>query len=82
MWRKVSPVKIVYMEEGVISRPDVVAIVKGTIHEAEAEQFVDFVTGWMHSRQISSQLDRRTVRVRCGRALIPAGQRTAPYHMG
>lgn len=57
-----QPVKIVYMEEGVISRPDVVAIVKGTIHEAEAEQFVDFVTGLDAQQTISSQLDRRTVR--------------------
>ena len=58
-----QPVKIVYMEEGVISRPDVVAIVKGTIHEAEAEQFVDFVTGLDAQQTISSQLDRRTVRL-------------------
>ena len=57
-----QPVKIVYMEEGVISRPDVVAIVKGTIHEAEAEQFVAFVTGLDAQQTISSQLDRRTVR--------------------
>ena len=33
------------MKEGVISTPDVVCIVKGSRHLAEAEAFVDFVTG-------------------------------------
>lgn len=56
-------VKLVYMEEGVISTPDVVCIAKGSLHQAEAAAFVDFVTGWEAQSMISAALDRRSVRV-------------------
>ena len=55
-------VKLVYMEEGVISKPDVVCIVKGTGHLAEAREFVDFVTGKDAQTIIATTLDRRSVR--------------------
>jgi len=56
------PVKVVYMKEGVISKPDVVCIVKGTRHQEEARRFVDFVTGKAAQTVISASLGRRSVR--------------------
>lgn len=57
-----EPVKIIYMEEGVISKADVVCIVKGCEHMQEAKDFVDFVTGRDAQTVIASRLDRRSVR--------------------
>lgn len=57
-----APVKVVYMKEGVISKPDVVCIIKGTKHKKEAQSFVDFVTGREAQTVISSRLGRRSVR--------------------
>lgn len=57
-----QPVALVYMEEGVISKPDVVCIREGTAHLAEARAFVDFVTGRDAQTMISARLDRRSVR--------------------
>ncbi|MDR2023479.1 MAG: ABC transporter substrate-binding protein [Hungatella sp.] len=56
------PVRVVYMEEGVISKPDVVCIIKGSGHMWEAKQFVDFVTGKDAQTVISESLGRRSVR--------------------
>ncbi len=56
------PVKVVYMKEGVISKPDVVCIIKGSSHLKEAKQFVDFVTGRDAQTVISESLGRRSVR--------------------
>ena len=57
-----EPVRLVYMKEGVISTPDVVCIVKGSRRLAEAEEFVDFVTGKDAQTMIADRLDRRSVR--------------------
>lgn len=56
------PVSVVYMKEGVISKPDVVCIIKGSGHMGSAEQFVDFVTGKDAQTVISESLGRRSVR--------------------
>ena len=56
------PVELVYMEEGVISTPDAVCIIKGCPHEEEARKFVDFVTGKDAQTIICDRLDRRSVR--------------------
>lgn len=56
------PVKVVYMKEGVISKPDVVCIIKGTEHVKDAQRFVDFVTGKDAQTIISASLGRRSVR--------------------
>lgn len=58
-----GPVRLVYMKEGVISKPDVVCIAKGTGHMEEAKEFVDFVTGRDAQAMIASTLNRRSVRV-------------------
>lgn len=57
------PVKVIYMKEGVISKPDVVCIAKGTAHPKEAGRFVDFVTGKDAQAVISGNLGRRSVRM-------------------
>lgn len=57
-----APVKLVYMKEGVISKPDVVCIVKGSRHILDAREFVDFVTGRDAQTMISLSLSRRSVR--------------------
>lgn len=56
------PVKVVYMKEGVITKPDVVCIIKGTDHLSDAKEFVDFVTGKEAQTVISESLGRRSVR--------------------
>ena len=58
-----KPVRLAYMEEGVVSTPDVVCIRKGTDHLEEAQEFVDFVTGEDCQSMICARLDRRSVRV-------------------
>lgn len=55
-------VKIVYMEEGVVSTPDGIYINKNTKHEAEAEAFVDFMLDYDTQSFISVNLGRRSVR--------------------
>ncbi|MCC8025472.1 MAG: extracellular solute-binding protein [Clostridium sp.] len=57
-----EPVEIVYMEEGVLPKADVVCIVKGASHMEEAREFVNFVTGRDAQTVISARLDRRSVR--------------------
>lgn len=57
-----APVKLVYMKEGVISKPDGVVIIKGAKNMANAKSFIDFVTGKEAQSLIASQLNRRSVR--------------------
>lgn len=57
-----QPAALVYMKEGVISKPDVVCVRKGTVHPDEAHAFVDFVTGKDAQTMICARLDRRSVR--------------------
>lgn len=57
-----GPVRLVYMKEGVISKPDVVCIAKEAKHQAWARKFVDFVTDRDTQTMIVSQLSRRSVR--------------------
>lgn len=53
---------IVYMEEGVVTTPDCVAVVKDGKHPSNAQKFVDFVTGYDAQSVISQKLHRRSVR--------------------
>lgn len=57
-----APVKLVYMEEGVISKPDGVYIIKEAKNMANAKAFIDFVTGRDAQTIIVAQLNRRSVR--------------------
>ncbi len=57
-----APVKLVYMKEGVISKPDGVYIIKDAKNMANAKKFIDFVTGKDAQTIIIEQLNRRSVR--------------------
>ncbi len=57
-----APVKVVYMEEGVISKPDGVYIIKDAKNMDNAKAFIDFITGKDAQTIIVEQLNRRSVR--------------------
>lgn len=57
-----APVKIIYMKEGVISKPDTVQIIKGAKNLDNAKKFIDFVTSKTTQQMIASKLNRRSVR--------------------
>lgn len=57
-----APVKLVYMEEGVISKPDGVYIIKNAKNMENAKSFIDFVTSKEAQTIIVQQLNRRSVR--------------------
>lgn len=72
---KGSPVKIIYMEEGVHSVPDGVYIVKDTAHQEAAQAFVEFLVSREAQAYIVRELHRRSVRYDVpspdDRALLP-----------
>lgn len=57
-----APVKIVYMKEGVISKPDGAAIIKGAKNLENAKKFINFLSSKDTQTLIASQLNRRSVR--------------------
>ena len=71
-----APVKIVYMSEGVISKADGTAIIKGAKNLENAKKFVDFVSSKETQTMIAAQLNRRSVRkdVPPGEGLMPLPQ--------
>ena len=54
--------KLVYMKEGVISKPDSICIVRQARHRENAEKFLDFITGKEAQTFIARRLHRRSVR--------------------
>ncbi|AIF50965.1 ABC transporter substrate-binding protein [Pelosinus sp. UFO1] len=57
-----APVKLVYMKEGVISKPDGVYIIKNAKNMENAKKFIDFITSKDAQTIIVQQLHRRSVR--------------------
>lgn len=57
-----KPVKIVYMKEGVISKPDGIYIIRNARHKENARKFIDFITSKEAQTFISQKLHRRSVR--------------------
>lgn len=57
-----APVKLVYMKEGVISKPDGIYIIKNAKHMENAKKFIDFITSKEAQTLITQQLHRRSVR--------------------
>lgn len=57
-----APVKVIYMEEGVISKPDGIYIIKDAKNMDNAKLFIDFITGKEAQTIIVEQLNRRSVR--------------------
>ena len=57
-----APVKVVYMEEGVICRADGLAIIKNAKNMENAKKFVDFITGKEAQDIVTQSLCRRSIR--------------------
>jgi len=57
-----APVKLVYMKEGVISKPDGVYVIKNAKNMINAKKFIDFITSKDAQTIIVQQLHRRSVR--------------------
>lgn len=57
-----SPVKLVYMKEGVITKPDGIYIIKHAKHMDNAKKFIDFMTSKQAQTIITEKLYRRSVR--------------------
>lgn len=57
-----APVKVIYMKEGVIVKPDGVYIVKNCKNLENAKLFVDFLTSKEAQEMITTQLNRRSIR--------------------
>src|SRR5690606_28096045 len=57
-----APVELIYMEEGVISKPDGVYIIKDAKNMVNAKEFIDFITSEEAQTIIVEQLNRRSVR--------------------
>lgn len=57
-----APVKLVYMKEGVISKPDGVYIIKSAKNMENAKKFIDFVTSKEAQTIVVQKLHRRSVR--------------------
>ncbi|MCR5758661.1 MAG: ABC transporter substrate-binding protein [Selenomonas sp.] len=57
-----APVKLVYMKEGVISKPDGIYIIKNAKHMENAKKFIDFITSKEAQSLITQKLHRRSVR--------------------
>lgn len=56
-------IDIVYMEEGVLSTPDCISIIKNVAHRENAELFVDFVSSYEVQTMLTAKLSRRSVRM-------------------
>jgi iron(III) transport system substrate-binding protein len=71
-----APVKLVYMTEGVISKPDGIYIIKSAKHMENAKKFIDFITSKDAQTLITQQLHRRSVRddVAPPKGLLPKDQ--------
>ncbi|MEI0492226.1 ABC transporter substrate-binding protein [Brachyspira intermedia] len=57
-----SPVKLVYMKEGVIIKPDGIYIIKNAKNLENAKKFVDYATSYEAQKTITDKLNRRSVR--------------------
>ncbi|WP_300366878.1 ABC transporter substrate-binding protein [Brachyspira sp.] len=57
-----SPVKVVYMKEGVISKPDGVYIIKGTKNLENAKKFIDYCVSLDAQNMLVEKLSRRSIR--------------------
>ncbi|KLI17248.1 ABC transporter substrate-binding protein, partial [Brachyspira hyodysenteriae] len=58
-----SPVKLVYMKEGVVFKADGIYIIKNAKNLENAKKFVDYATSYDAQKTINDNLNRRSVRV-------------------
>ena len=57
-----SPVKLVYMKEGVIVKPNVVSVVKNAKNMENAKKFIDYLTSYDAQKMVNEKLNRRAIR--------------------
>ncbi|TXJ13529.1 ABC transporter substrate-binding protein [Brachyspira aalborgi] len=57
-----SPVKLVYMKEGVVFKADGIYIIKNAKNMENAKKFVDYATSYDAQKTINKKLNRRSVR--------------------
>ena len=55
-------IQIIYMQEGVVSTPDGIYLLKGAAHPDEARAFIDFLSGYDAQYLMTQRLGRRSVR--------------------
>lgn len=56
-------IEIIYMEEGVLSTPDCIAIVKNAPHMDSATLFIDYASSYEVQTMLTAKLNRRSVRM-------------------
>ena len=56
-----SPIRLVYMEEGVIIKPNVVSIIKNAKNMENAKKFLDYVASY-DAQKMVNELNRRAIR--------------------
>ena len=56
-----SPIKLVYMKEGVIVKPNVVSVVKNAKNMENAKKFIDYLTSY-DAQKMVNELNRRAIR--------------------
>ncbi len=57
-----SPVKLIYMKEGVVFKADGIYIIKNAKNLENAKKFVDYATSYDAQKTINDELNRRSVR--------------------
>ena len=57
-----SPVKLIYMKEGVVFKADGIYIIKNAKNMENAKKFVDYATSYDAQKTINEKLNRRSVR--------------------
>ncbi|WP_300758034.1 ABC transporter substrate-binding protein [uncultured Brachyspira sp.] len=57
-----SPVKLVYMKEGVIMKADGIYIIKNAKHLENAKKFVDYITSYDAQKKMNEELNARAIR--------------------
>ena len=57
-----SPVKLIYMKEGVVFKADGIYIIKNAKNLENAKKFVDYATSYDAQKTINDKLNRRSVR--------------------
>ena len=57
-----SPVKLVYMKEGVIVKPNIVSVVKNAKNMENAKKFIDYLTSYDAQKMVNEKLNRRAIR--------------------
>lgn len=56
-----SPIKLIYMKEGVIIKPNVVSIIKNAKNMENAKKFLDYVASY-DAQKMVNELNRRAIR--------------------